>query len=81
MHGWPSAAGFVAVGFAPGQGCPTVCGFIPKEERCILPRSVPDVACETAIIREFLSYSFHVVDQTQVKFLRMTDVSSSPRLW
>jgi len=39
----------------------------------VVPRPVPDPACETAIIRAFLSYGFHVVDQEQVKFLRMTD--------
>jgi len=55
------------------QGCPTVCVIITEEDRCIVPRPVPDPACETAIIRAFLSYGFHVVDQQQVKFLRMTD--------
>ena len=63
------ALGFT--GFA--QVCPTVCVIIPEEDRCIVPRPVPDPACETAIIRAFLSYGFHVVDQQQVKFLRMTD--------
>ncbi len=52
---------------------PTVCVIIPEEERCIVPRPVPDPACETAIIRAFLSYGFNVVDQTQVQFLRATD--------
>lgn len=55
------------------QTCPTVCVIIPEEDRCIVPRPVPDPACETAIIRAFLSYGFHVVDQQQVRFLRMTD--------
>jgi len=47
--------------------------IVPEEDRCIVPRPVPDPACETAIIRAFLSYGFNVVDQQQVKFLRMTD--------
>jgi len=47
--------------------------IVPEEERCIVPRPVPDPACETAIIRAFLSYGFHVVDQEQVKLLRLTD--------
>lgn len=55
------------------QTCPTVCVIIPEEDRCIVPRPVPDPACETAIIRAFLSYGFNVVDQTQVKLLRMTN--------
>jgi len=55
------------------QSCPTICVIIPEEDRCIVPRPVPDPACETAIIRAFLSYGFHVVDYQQVKFLRMTD--------
>jgi len=53
--------------------CPTVCVIIPETviiER--IPRPVPDPAAETAIIKAFLSYGFHVVDQAQVKFLRMT---------
>lgn len=52
---------------------PTVCVIVPEEDRCIVPRPVPDPACETAIIRAFLSYGFNVVDQTQVQFLRATD--------
>jgi len=63
----------VAWTLALGQTCPIVCVIIPEEDRCIIPRPVPDPACETAIIRAFLSYGFHVVDQQQVKFLRMTD--------
>jgi hypothetical protein len=61
-------------GFAQGPVCPTVVVIIP--ETCIIhqvPRPVPDPASETAIISHFLDYGFHVVDQTQVKFLRMTD--------
>ena len=60
---------------APGlTSCPTVCVIIPETviiER--IPRPVPDPASETAVIKAFLSYGFHVVDQAQVKFLRMTD--------
>jgi len=63
----------VAWALALGQTCPTICVIIPEEDRRIVPRPVPDPACETAIIRAFLSYGFHVVDQQQVKFLRMTD--------
>jgi hypothetical protein len=37
--------------------------IVPEEDRCIVPRPVPDPACETAIIRAFLSYGFHVVDR------------------
>jgi len=71
---WAALVGFVAAGaLVLAQGCPTVCVIIPEEDRCIVPRPVPDPACETAIIRAFLSYGFHVVDQQQVKFLRMTD--------
>jgi len=86
MHGWLSVAGFLTTwdfGLQARLFHPVYDQrmSLPGEGRCIVPRPVPDVACETAIIREFLSYSFHVVDQTQVKFLRMTDVSSSPRLW
>ena len=55
------------------QVCPTVCVIVPEEDRCTIPRPVPDPACETAIIRAFLSYGFNVVDQQQVKLLRMTD--------
>ena len=74
MHGWPSAAGFLtALVLAHAQSCVAVCVVIPEEDRCIVPRPVPDVACEMVIIRELLSYSFHVVDQTQVKFLRIAD--------
>ena len=56
------------------QSCPTVCVIIP--ETVIInriPRPVPDPAAETAVIHHFLNYGFHVVDQAQVKFLRMTD--------
>jgi len=63
--------GFTALAVA---SCPTVCVIIPETviiER--IPRPVPDPASETAIIKAFLSYGFHVVDQAQVKFLRMTD--------
>ena len=75
MRTWAAVLiGFlVAWALALGQTCPIVCVIIPEEDRCIIPRPVPDPACETAIIRAFLSYGFHVVDQQQVKFLRMTD--------
>ena len=80
MHGWLSAAGFLTAWvLAHAQGYFTVCVVIPEEDRCIVPRPVLDVACEMAIIRG--SFSTPVVGQTQVKFLRMTDVSLSPRLW
>ena len=52
---------------------PTVCVIVPEEDRGTIPRPIPDPACETAIIRAFLSYGFNVVDQQQVKLLRMTD--------
>jgi hypothetical protein len=54
--------------------CPTIAVIIP--EICIIREivvEVPDPAAETAIIHRFLEYGFHVVDQAQVKFLRMTD--------
>ena len=72
MRTWAAVLiGFlVAWALALGQTCPTVCVIIPEEDRCVVPRPVPDPACETAIIRAFLSYGFHVVDQQQVKFLR-----------
>jgi len=63
--------GFAALAVA---SCPTVCVIIPETviiER--IPRPVPDPASETAVIKAFLSYGLHVVDQAQVKFLRMTD--------
>jgi hypothetical protein len=63
--------GFFAFAVA---SCPTVCVIIPETviiER--IPRPVPDPASETAVIKAFLSYGFHVVDQAQVKFLRMTE--------
>jgi hypothetical protein len=63
--------GFFAFAVA---SCPTVCVIIP--ETVIIewiPRPVPDPASETAVIKAFLSYGFHVVDQAQVKFLRMTE--------
>jgi hypothetical protein len=61
-------------GFFAFASCPTVCVIIPETviiER--IPRPVPDPASETAVIKAFLSYGFHVVDQAQVKFLRMTE--------
>lgn len=67
----------VVLAVVPGafaQSCPTVCVIIP--EMVIIdriPRPVPDPAAETAIIHHFLNYGFRVVDQAQVKFLRMTD--------
>ena len=67
----------VIVSIAPavhGQACPTVCVIIPETVIInTIPRPVPDPAAETAIIHHFLNYGFHVVDQTQVKLLRMTD--------
>ena len=62
------------IGQVYGQPCPTVCVIIPETviiER--IPRPVPDPAAETSIIHHFLKYGFHVVNQTQVKFLRMSD--------
>jgi len=51
-------------------GCPSVYVIIPEEDRCIVPRPVPDPACETAIIRAFLVHSLHVVKQIgQVKWV------------
>jgi len=73
--GWSCAFLFLAAFSAfVNAFCPTVCVVIPDTviiER--IPRPVPDPAAETAIIKAFLSYGFHVVDQAQVKFLRMTD--------
>jgi len=74
-RGW-LPLGLLFFGFAvlAVASCPTVCVIIPETviiER--IPRPVPDPAAETAIINAFLSYGFHVVDQAQVKFLRMTD--------
>ncbi|MGC9019584.1 MAG: hypothetical protein ACP5LJ_07845 [Candidatus Bipolaricaulaceae bacterium] len=66
--------GLIVFYFALPQTCPTVCVIIPETviiER--VPRPIPDPASETAVIKQFLSYGFHVVDQAQVKFLRMTD--------
>jgi hypothetical protein len=40
-----------------GQPCPTVCVIIP----------------EWVIINRFLGYGFHVVDQTQIKAIRLSD--------
>ena len=74
-RGWPPLSllvfGFFAFAVA---SCPTVCVIIPETviiER--IPRPVPDPASETAVTKAFLSYGFHVVDQAQVKFLRMTE--------
>ena len=59
---------------AHGQSCPTVCVIIPETVIInTIPRPVPDPAAETAIIHHFVAYGFHVVDQTQVKLLRMSD--------
>jgi len=69
---FPSLLGLL--GFAQERVCPTVAVIIP--ETCVIhrvPRVVPDPASETAIIEHFLDYGFNVVDQAQVKFLRMTD--------
>ena len=65
MRVWAAVlVGFVAAwALALGQTCPTVCVIIPEEDGCVVPRPVPDPACETAIIRAFLSYGFHVVEQ------------------
>ena len=71
--------GFAALAVA---SCPTVCVIIP--ETVIIewiPRPVPDPAAETAIIKAFLSYGFHVVDQAQVKFLRMIGPQLVERAW
>ena len=66
MHGWLSAAGFLTAWvLAHVQGCVTVCVVIPKEDRCIVPRPVPDVACEMAIIRRFISCGFHVMGKVK----------------
>lgn len=67
-----SLSGFVQTCVA--QACPTIVVIIP--ETCTIhrvPRPIPDPASETAIIHHFLGYGFNVVDQAQVKFLRMTD--------
>lgn len=59
---------------ASGATCPTVCVIIPETVIInVIPRPVPDPAAETAIIHEFLSYGFHVVDQLQVKAIRLAD--------
>jgi len=59
---------------AHGQSCPTVCVIIPETVIInTIPRPVPDPAAETAIINHFINYGFHVVDQAQIKLLRMTD--------
>jgi hypothetical protein len=67
----------VVLAVVPGalaQSCPTVCVIIPETVIIdTIPRPVPDPAAETAIIHHFLKYEFHVVDQTQVRLLRMTD--------
>ena len=69
MHGWLSAAGFLTAWvLAHTQGCVTVCVVIPEEDRCIVPRPVPDPACATAVIRVFLSYGFNGVDKSQAKW-------------
>ena len=73
--GWSCAFLFLAAFSAFASAlCPTACVVIPEQviiER--IPQPVPAPAAETAIIKAFLSYDFHVVDQAQVKFLRMTD--------
>ncbi len=64
--------GICLLGF--GKVCPTIAVIIPETviiDR--IPRPVPDPAAETAIIHHFLKYGFHVVDQTQVKLIRMSD--------
>lgn len=33
------------------QNCPTICAIVPKGDRCVVPRPVPNPACETAIVR------------------------------
>ncbi|KUO42562.1 MAG: hypothetical protein APU95_01335 [Hadesarchaea archaeon YNP_N21] len=72
-RGWLPLS-LLVFGFFSFASCPTVCVIIP--ERVIIeriPRPVPDPASETAAIKAFISYGFHVVDQAQVKFLRTTD--------
>jgi len=72
-RGW-LPLGLLVFGFFAFASCPTVCVIIPETviiER--IPRPVPDPASETAVIKAFLSYGFHVVDQAQVKFLRITE--------
>jgi len=72
-RGWLPLS-LLVFGFFAFASCPTVCVIIPETviiER--IPRPVPDPASETAVIKAFLSYGFHVVDQAQVKFLRMTE--------
>lgn len=43
------------------QGFSIVGVILPEEKRCIVPRLVPNPACETGIIRAFLSYAFQIV--------------------
>lgn len=64
-----------AVGlFVFGQPCPTVVVIIPEWVIIHLaPEPVPDPAAETAIIHHFLNYGFHVVDQHQVRAIRLSD--------
>lgn len=68
---WALMAIFVLPLYA--QPCPTICVIIPEEDRCVVPRPVPDPACETAIILAFIEYGFTVVDQKQIKLTRMSD--------
>lgn len=68
---WALTAIFILQLYA--QPCPTICVIIPEEDRCVFPRPVPDPACETTIIRAFIEYGFTVVDQQQIKLIRMSD--------
>lgn len=57
-----------------GQPCPTVCVIIPEWVIIrLVPEPVPDPAAETAIINHFLEYGFHMVDQHQIKAIRLSD--------
>ncbi len=63
------------IGQVYGQSCPTVCVIIPETviiDR--IPRPVPDPAAETAVIHPFLDYSFHFVDQNQIRAIRYTEL-------
>jgi hypothetical protein len=75
VRGWLAAVFLVLLpALAFSQSCPTICVIIPEEDRCIVPRPIPDPACETAVIRAFLSYGFHVVDQNQIRAIRYTQL-------
>lgn len=54
--------------------CPTVCVIIPEHVIIrLVPTPVPDPAVETAIIHAFLDYGLHVVDQTQIQWIRYAE--------